>query len=59
MTTNAGNVARREVRDLAERVAALELENERRLDENRRLVEVVRSQSETLQMLVGIVGDRR
>lgn len=59
MTTNAGNVARREVRDLAERVAALELENERRLDENRRLVEVMKSQSETLQMLVGIVGDRR
>ena len=37
---------------LSERVTALEAENERRLDEIKRLLEVVRSQSETLQMLV-------
>lgn len=44
---------------LADRVDALEKENERRLDEIRRLLDLVRSQSETLQMLVGTVGDRR
>ena len=44
---------------LSERVTALEAENERRLDEIKRLHEVVRSQSETLQMLVRNVGDDR
>lgn len=37
---------------LSERVTALEAENERRLDEIKRLLALVQSQSETLQMLV-------
>lgn len=56
---NAGNVALSEVRELAERVKALEAENERRLDEIRRLMSIVLSQSETLQMLVRNIGDDR
>jgi hypothetical protein len=44
---------------LSERVTALEAENERRLDEIRRLMSIVQSQSETLQMLVRNVGDDR
>lgn len=56
---NAGNVALSEVRELAERVKALEAENERRLDEIRRLMSIVLSQSETLQMLVNRIGDTR
>lgn len=56
---NAGNVALSEVRELAERVTALEAENERRLDEIRRLMSIVLSQSETLQMLVNRIGDTR
>lgn len=56
---NAGNVALSEVRELSERVTALESENERRLDEIRRLMSIVLSQSETLQMLVNRIGDTR
>jgi hypothetical protein len=44
---------------LADRVAALEAENERRLDEIKRLLALVLAQSETLQMLVDRVGDDR
>lgn len=44
---------------LKARVKALEIENERRLDEIRRLVEVVRSQSETLNSILDMIGDRR
>ena len=44
---------------LKARVKALEAENERRLDEIRRLMSIVLSQSETLQMLVRNVGDDR
>lgn len=44
---------------VSERVTALELENERRLDEIRRLVEIVRSQSETLNALMDMIGDQR
>lgn len=47
------------VRALSERVKALEAENERRLDEIRRLMSIVLSQSETLQMLVRNIGDDR
>lgn len=47
------------VRALSERVTALEAENERRLDEIRRLMSIVLSQSETLQMLVRNIGDDR
>lgn len=47
------------VRALSERVTALEAENERRLDEIKRLLALVQSQSETLQMLVNRIGDTR
>jgi len=56
---SAGNLALSEVRELSERVKALEAENERRLDEIRRLMSIVLSQSETLQMLVRNIGDDR
>lgn len=56
---SAGNLALSEVRELSERVKALEAENERRLDEIRRLMSIVLSQSETLQMLVNRIGDTR
>lgn len=56
---SAGNLALSEVRELSERVTALESENERRLDEIRRLMSIVLSQSETLQMLVNRIGDTR
>jgi hypothetical protein len=46
-------------RKLADRITALELENERRLDEIKRLLALVLAQSETLQMLVNQVGDDR
>lgn len=45
--------------NLKARVKALEIENERRLDEIRQLIGIVRSQSETLQTLLDLVGDRR
>jgi hypothetical protein len=46
-------------RKLADRITALEAENERRLDEIKRLLALVLAQSETLQMLVDRIGDDR
>lgn len=44
---------------LTQEVAALKAENERRLDEIRRLVEVVQKQSKTLQTILDIVVGRQ
>lgn len=47
-----GDFALVQIEKLTKRVKALEAENERRLDEIKRLLALVQSQSETLQMLV-------
>ena len=41
---------------LTQEVAALKAENERRLDENRRIVAVMQAQAETLQTILDRIG---